>query len=181
MKTLDRTLARSQTWLTTLTGTRFRGSIMPASEGALPTDTFAEARLVLRVRRDEPVKAADVIIDGWDRKYLVAEHDQHFVAGKRADRVFKLFRMTDLLSWKRLETTKDPVTGQARGSSEKELGPIWCALETYGREQPDYGLRVSEDRQRIITGYPIQLNDKIHDATVRRLTSIFGIWVAEVQ
>lgn len=181
MRTLDRTLARSLTWLTTLSGTRFRGSILPASEGALPTDTFAEPRLIMRVRRDEPVKAADVVTDGWGRKFLVGDHDLHFIGDHRAFRAHKLFRMTHQLSWKRLQTTIDPVTGQARGSGEIELGPIWCAHEVYGREQADFGLRVLEDRTRVITGAEIALNDKIGDATVRRLTHIFGVWIAETQ
>ncbi len=181
MRALERTMGRFEDWLVTETGRRFRGVILPAPEGSISTDSFVEPRLLMRVRSGEGVRNTDIITDPSRRPYLVAEHDRQAFAGEESLRSHKLFAMTDKVSWTRTRLVKDPVTQQDRSDGEVELGPIWIALEMYGRLEMDRGVRVSQERRRVITGAPLKLNDRVDGAVVKRLNDVFGVFLAEIQ
>ena len=163
-------------WLVTEQGSRFRGVVQPLDEGSISITAFTEPRHVLRLSEGDPVQVGDIIVDPMDRRFLVAEHDY-----TPFGRVHKLFRMTDRVSWKRPVTTTDMVTGLSRVDANQELGPIWVAVELYGREEVDRSSHIGMDRSRIIAGPAIRLNDLIDDRMVRRLVQVYGIWIAEVQ
>lgn len=181
MRLLERTASLNETFFTTEAGTRFRGSLQPVNEGSQPVDTFAEPRVIMRVRRNEPVKSGDIVMDAIGRRFLVADHDEHIWNDSLMFRSHKMLRITDRLSWRRSQDTTDVVTGLKRSGTEVELGPIWCVLEVYGREQIDFGLRVAEDLRRVITGADVKLGDRIDDAIVKRIAPIFGVKVLEIQ
>lgn len=176
MLTLQRVSKRFSTWFRTDTGTEIRGIIMPQKEGSVSASTFAEARFMLHVETREPVQAGMVIFDQYDRPFLVGTHDE-----RRESKVFKLFVMTDHVSWTRAEPQIDIVTGLPKSDEEVEKGPIWCAIEVFGREEVDRALHVGFDRSKVITGAPIQQNDKINGRMVRRLFNTFGVWIGEIQ
>ena len=144
-------------------------------------DSFAEPRKLLRVRNQEPVAPRDVITDPWGVTMLVGTHDGHLSGKSRLDRVHKLFQMTEQVEWQRETTVTEIITNIQHSTGLAPLGTIWIARELYGREDVDRGLRVAEDRQRVITGANIMLGDRIGDATVRRLTLVYGISLAEIQ
>lgn len=181
MRFLQRGRNRFETRLQTQTGVVFRGTIQPISETALSVDSFAEPRKLMRVRNGEPVKPRDIITDPWGVVMLVGTHDGHLTGDAKLDRVHKLFQMTESTTWQREVMTIEPVTGRQVSSALATLGTIWIARELYGRDQMDRGLRVAEERNRVITGADIQLGDRIGDAVVVRLLSIYGISLAEIQ
>jgi hypothetical protein len=92
-----------------------------------------------------------------------------------------MFPVTTHASWKRETTKSDLVTGLPIGSGQTELGPIWVAIEIYGREEVDRHTHVGVDRSRVLTGASVQLNDIIEDRMVRRLNTVYGISIAEIQ
>lgn len=176
MFTLQRTSKRFSDWLKTQDGREFRGTIQPLKEGSVSASTFAEGRYMLHVAVNEPVTAGTVIFDRWNRPFLVGSHDI-----RRDARSHKLFVMTDYVSWTRSVPQTDLVTGLKKSEQEVELGPIWCAIEIFGREEVDRAVHVGFDRSKVLTGSPIMLNDKIDGRMVRRLFNVFGVWSGEIQ
>ncbi len=170
------TTSRFQRWFKTSTGRRFRGSISHVGTSGLSSSSFVETRTVLNVLLNEPVFPGEVILDGAARRFLVGTHDVR--AGKRAH---KLFELTTQLSWKRPQASLDPVTNLPRAAVPTDLGPLWCVMEIYGRQEVDRALHSAVERTRIITGGDIRLNDEVDGRMVRRIYEIYGVKVAEIQ
>lgn len=176
MRTIDRNHHRFQRPLRTTTGTQFQGTIFTIDRTPGMAGSFIETRLILRVRPETPVSVGSVVYDEMGRTFLMAEHGQ-----TPGEKTFRLFDVQGNVSWKRASTINDVVTGLPKTVSETELGPIWAALETYGQERTDLGLRLSEEKRRVITGSQILLNDRVDNALVRRVWSVFGIQIGEIQ
>lgn len=177
MKLLSRSSARYDSWLSKPNGLRFRGHILPLSDGTATTTTYLDPRFVLHTRPDEPVQVRDVILDAMGDAFLVADHG----ARMGLQKVFRLFQLTQQMSWKRAVTVTEPITGLARNLADREIGPIWVATEIYGREEVDRGLHIGMDRIRIVTGSLLEMNDKLNGMMVRRLAVTYGVTIAEVQ
>lgn len=169
------TTSRFHRWLTTSTGKRFRGSIAHIGTSGTTSSSFVETRTTLNVLPNEPVAAGELIWDG-NRRFLVGTHDYRL--GKR---VHKLFELTTALSWTRPQGAPDAVTGLEKSSTPTNLGPLWCVMEIYGRQEVDRAMHNAIERTRIITGDAIQLNDEIDGRLVRRIYQIYGVTVAEIQ
>ena len=174
MRLLNRTDVFRE-WFTTESGLRFRGTMAPLTDGNAQTTTFLEPRHVFLTRREEPVRARDIIHDQDGSAFLLANHD---ITPHR--RTFRVFQMQGKLPWRRQATVTEPITGLTKSITETNLGDIWCASELYGREEVDRGLKVGIDRKRLITGAAVQLNDKVDGLTISRLTLVYGVSVVEV-
>lgn len=176
MRTLQRTFSRFDEWLVAENGLRFRGVIQPSKEGVGSLTNFLETRLVLHVRHKEPVQVGMVVQDGIGRRFLTAIHDEY-----DHTRVLKLFPVTSHVSWKREQVSIEPVTGLSKGTGQTELGPIWVAVEIYGREEVERATHIGMDRSRVLVGADVKLNDLIDGRMVRRLNEVYGIKVVEIQ
>lgn len=176
MRVLGRVHKRYTDWFNTETGGSFRGVIQPLKEGSVSASTFSEARFMLHVEESEPITAGTVIFDRYQRVFLVGSHDH-----RPEGRAHKLFVMTDKVSWTRPVEETDAVTGLTKALTEQELGPIWCAIEVFGREEVDRAMHVGFDRSKVVTGKQIRLNDKIDGKLVRRLFYVFGVYIGEIQ
>lgn len=158
-----------------------RGVLFPMSEGDLPSYDFATPRMLLRVDKDCPLATGDMIVDPAGRRLICADHDTGFLHDQILYRTHRLFVATGQYSWQRSANVIDPVTGLAKGISKDELGPIWGAMEFYGREQADRVTHIADEMLRFITSAPIELNDIVDGRVVKRLDFAFGIRVAEIQ
>jgi hypothetical protein len=176
MRTLGRTFRRFEQVFTSDRDEVWRGSIVTATEGVSGLSNFIETRQTLHCRPNEPVRVGAVITDASKRRFLVANHDRTADAA-----IYKLFLLTSCVSWKRQQREIEPVTGLEKGAFDVELGPIWAAVELYGREEYDRAMHVGMDRSRVLTGSELQLGDKIDDRQVRRLYTVYGVQVAEIQ
>lgn len=182
MPSLDRINPRFANRFQTLSGRHFRGTLQPDDEGSIPSYDFTYPRLTIRVHKDEPCASGDVFTDSWGRHLLLADHDLSLTRDQKLYRVHRVFQVPTQATWMRASNTVDALTGLERTSPTRtNMGDIWIAVEIYGRETPDQGLRVSEETRRIITGAPIQLGDLVDNTPVKRLAPIFGVWLAELQ
>jgi hypothetical protein len=163
------------------TQTVFRGTIQPIPETSVSIDSFAEPRLLLRVRNGEPVAAGQYIRDLSGRVLLVGTHDVHIWGNQELDRVHKLFQMTEQVVWSRESTAIDAITGLPASTGDVVLGSIWIAREIYGRREIDRALRIDEEINRVIAPTDVQLGDKLGDAMVRRKIEVFGLSLLELQ
>lgn len=177
MRLLSRSAAPFRSWFLTELGLRFRGVLGPLTDSPAASTTFAQPRHVLHVLPKERITTGTTIFDEMGRTFLLADHD---VVGNQR-KTFRLFEMTEKVSWKRSTIDTDPVTGLNRAFSEVEMGPIWANKELYGRDIPDPGLQIIFDLSHIITGAPILLDDKVGGKRVSRLIKVYGISLAEVQ
>ena len=180
MRSLNRGLGLTESWLTREMGGRFRGTIFQSSAN-LPAEAFSEPRLLLRVRPQEIVSPTMTIVDAGSRRYIVANHDLVLDNDTTISRTFRLYRATHRVSWKATTKTLEPVTGLPRDGPLIEKGPIWAMIETFGKEEVDRSLHIGVDRRRLITGASIALGDQVDNGVVKRLTPIYGIWLAEIQ
>ena len=177
---LGRNFSAFESQLVTTTGRRFRGIIYPASD-SVSTTQLVETRLLLRTRPNEPVYPGDLINDPAGRPFLVGRDDTQILLGGAISKTFRLYRCTGSYSWKRPSTFTDPVTNLQQRTGETELGPIWCAVEILSNLDIDRGTHQAAEKHHVITGSPIQLQDKIDTWIVRRVTQVFGIYVAETE
>lgn len=176
MRALGRTFSRFEQILTLENGSRVRGSIQTAREGVSGLSNFLETRLTLHCRPAEPVVVGAVGLDQHDRRFLIAEHDRTVDVA-----VYKLFPVTSHVQWRRPSTMVDVVTGLPRGGAPVDMGMLWVALELYGRTEVDRSMHVQTERTRLLTGEGVRLNDTIDGLMVRRVYSVYGISVAEIQ
>jgi len=177
---LGRNFLRFESWITTIGGSRFRGSIAPAGD-SVPGNALVEQRLLLRTRPNEPVVIGSVITDPLGRLFLVGRDDSQVATSFAVARTYRLFAMTYQASWKKLTTVIDPVTTLAQRSGFVEAGPIWCSIEILANMDVDKGTHMGAEKRRVITGSPIQLQDKVDGNIVRRVTPVFGIYIGEIE
>lgn len=176
MRALSRTFSRFDQTLWDENGQDYRGSIQTASEGVSGLNNFIETRSILHCRPNEPIKIGSVLRDEFDRRFLIAYHDRTSSMAS-----YKLFLLNDYVSWTRQRRSVEPVTGLQQSLMDLELGPIWAAVEMYGRQEYDRSVHVGMDRSRVLAGAPIELGDKVDGRLVRRLYVVYGIKVAEIQ
>jgi hypothetical protein len=177
---LGRNFKRFEGWLTTTTGVRFRGCVLPASD-TVAASSLLQNRLLLRTRPLEPVAVGALITDSTGRVFLLGEDDTQLDDGTAVAKTFRMFRMTVQASWKRLQTDTDPVTNLPQRNAFAEIGPLWCAIEILSSIDIDRGTHMAAEKRHVITGAAVQLQDKIDGNTVKRVTPTFGVYVAEIE
>jgi hypothetical protein len=155
----------------------FSGTIMPLASSQAGTTTFLDPRHALHTRYAEIVSPGTVIFDEMGRVFLVAQHETQ----QGLYKVSRLFELTRQVAWGRMTESTEPLTGLARNLVETSMGNIWVATDIYGREEVDRGLHMAMDRVRIITGSAIALDDRVDGRIVRRLNTVYGVSVAEIQ
>jgi hypothetical protein len=180
MIALGRSFAKVEGWLTTTTGLRFRGIIMPAPE-VVSAGEIVEHRLLLKTRPNEPVAAGMLITDPTGRPFLLGRDDTQLSEDTAISKTYRLFRMTGQYSWTRVVSTTDIVTNLPKRVNEQSLGPIYCAIEQYKRLDIDKGTYMAAETKTVITGSPVQFQDKIDTFIVRRITPVFGIYICETE
>jgi hypothetical protein len=68
-----------------------------------------------------------------------------------------------------------------RGGLETPMGLIRCALEMNGREFSDPAMRVKEEIHKVLTAAPLTLGDRVDNRVVKRVDTVLGITLAEIQ
>lgn len=157
-------------------GRPFRGVMMPIQDSEVPSYDFSEPRTLMRVRADCPMGVGHVIMDDLDRRWLLATQD-----ATRDWITFKLFPLNAEVRWEREERRRDLLTNRPMAEGRICLEHLWVLREQGGRERTDGVIRVAEQTHRIITGAPLQLGDFIDNVQVKRVDSVLGVWLAEVQ
>lgn len=169
---------RFQSTFETSGGFRFMGTLAPAEEGSAPND-FATPRVWLRVDPDLDLDVKAEIQDPTGRWWLLADHEYSVVADQPIYRAFRAFRLTHNVTWTRVTTFTDNLTGLSRSSSDENLGPLRCVIDP-DRTYRDGVLRVTPNVTQLVTGQAIQLGDKINNQIVKRLNSVLGVYLAEL-
>lgn len=162
-------------------GMPFEGTIEPDMEGKLIGYDFSFPRRLLRVSADCPVKTLDLISDVAGRRFLLADHDTSFAFGVVEYRSHMLIPVIRQVTWQREVQVIDPLTKQPKGAGKTLLGSIWVLPERVNREQPDTTIRVKEEVLTIFTNAPMQLNDIVDNMVVKRINTVRGVYLAEVQ
>lgn len=167
---------RFLTDLKTSAGSRFRGTIMPASDLEGSSFDFSSPRLILRVRSDALVGVRDMILSQTGERFLVAEH-YAAEAGWRSHRLFKAERQ---LTWRRPTKTIDPVTKLEKASGGTDMGLIWATTEIARRQFSDPGLKVPIERLSIVTNALVRANDTLDGMSVTRVNTELGLSILEI-
>lgn len=161
-----------------LGGPRTRASIRRVGEDKQPNFEFSYEKIIARVMPDSLLATGQVIerIRTGD-KYLVADH-----AKTPTYRVHRLLNVDRLVTWKRSTFTVDPLTNEQRSSPvPATLGQIWVLWDMIRREAPDFIMHTAEEKNLILTGEDIQLNDWLDDQQVKRVNRALGVNIVQVQ
>lgn len=161
-------------------GRRFLGVIDVPTNREPPGNQFTSPRRLLKARPEALVQIGDVIITPAGVRFLVAANGDGLDGDTPIYRSYRLFQMDRQVDWSRISLIIDPVTRQERESGSISLGTLWCCFEPL-REDNDRVFRVREDRQRMITGADLKLNDQVGPYVVKRVDHLLGVTVAEVQ
>ena len=94
----------------------------PAEEGAAPNDTLTP-RVWLRIDPDLQIDVGTEIQDPVGRWWLLADHEHSVVADQPIYRSFRAFRLTHNVSWIRMATVTDILTGLSEIERRDQPGP----------------------------------------------------------
>lgn len=178
MPSLRTVSKRFQSTFETSTGFRFSATLSPAQEGSAPND-LASPRVWLRVDPDLELSAGAEVLDPTGRWWLLADHEHSVVANEPIYHAFRAFPLTHNVSWSRVITVTDTLTGLAKTTGDEELGPLRCVINP-DRVYRDGVLRVTPNGVQLITGRTIVLGDKIDGKIVHRLNQVLGVYLAEL-
>jgi hypothetical protein len=162
-------------------GLPFKGTVEQDLEGKLIGYDFSFPRRLLRVSPDCLVQTLDVIIDGLERRYLVADHDGSFAYNVAEYRSHMLIPLTEQVAWERETQVIDPLTKRPKSAGRQPLGDIWILPERVNREQADGTMRVKEQSFTVFTAAKLELNDIVRGMTVKRIDVVRGVYLAEIQ
>lgn len=162
-------------------GLPFKGTIEPDLEGKIIGYDFTFPRKILRVSMFSQVKTGDIILDLAKRRFLLADHEIAISRSQIDYRAHLLIPLYQQVVWKRGETEIDQITGLEKGSKTTNLGTHWMLLERVNREYADPELRIKQETYTVLTNQKLQLNDTIDGRTVKRVSNMRGITLAEIQ
>ncbi|MGO7308756.1 hypothetical protein ACCS91_33415 [Rhizobium ruizarguesonis] len=162
-------------------GLPFRGTVEQDLEGKLIGYDFSYPRRLLRVSPECLIKTLDVIVDDLDRRFLVADHDGAFAYNIVEYRSHMLIPLTKKVTWEREVTIVDPLTQLPKSTGQAPMGEIWILPERINREVADSSMRVKEEGFTVFTSANLQLNDLVDGMVVKRLNTVRGVYLAEVQ
>lgn len=164
--------------MSTLEGTGFRGTIMPASDQEGSPFEFSAPRLVLRTRVEAEVRPGTIIRSPGGPMYLLGDH----YAAEGDYRSWRMFLIERQFAWARTKTTKDDLTGLTKATGKPEaMGTVWASIEHDRRMFTDPGLRLKTERVTLVTNTPVQVGDLLDDQLVTRVTEDLGLYIAEHQ
>lgn len=173
---IDRSLF--QTPLQIIGGQVIQGQVT-APETDLGTQRFTLGRRALILPYGQRVAAGT---------YLMTQRGQVYLVGAGADNeaarlnysVSHLFPMTAQVNVQRVTMTVHPVTGQKiQGGLTTVATGLWCAFEDM-LEAKDT-MSVPSKQYRIVTGFPIQENDRLSNGMSVKLSQLFmGVYVGVV-
>jgi hypothetical protein len=134
---------------------------------------FSPVAKMLLTRRGSVAEPGDTVLDLGERYVL-----GYFSAGVN-DSLFRMFRTPHTATVTRMLTGKDPVTQLERSGRPTPLG--LCSFDRTNLGMTgDFGAhkRVS---YRIITGFPLEINDMLDDLKITNVRSEQGVVIAEAE
>jgi hypothetical protein len=145
-----------------------------------PPDNFDLPRRIFRTGLKSNVGVGSVIKTADGRFYLLGLHDDD-ETNRLTLRNFRAIEVPDLLSWERLSTVEDLVTGLTRDQAKVELGTIRCVLERPGSVK-EINLLVRKSTFRVVTAADVQLGDILdRDKKVVAVNKLLGLVYLEVE
>ncbi|CCV12939.1 hypothetical protein [Mesorhizobium sp. STM 4661] len=178
---LDNAGRRFESMMTTVGGFPFVGDVQAMDEGKVPSYDYSDPRLILRVRHLCPVNTGSMIIDPAGRRFLLANHDAPSDYNQVHYRTHRLFHMATSVLWEREVQELDTLTKLQKGIGRQALANIWVLIERVTREPPGGQMGVKEQVRQVITNEDIQLGDIIDKMVVKRLDTVLGVNLAEIQ
>lgn len=159
------------------TGRSFPATLQPVEDMKIYNDDYFQVRQILRVfPPTKGIRAGDVVQENTGVWYLLGEYDHRWNYTS-----FRAYPCNQQLLWTRMETTVDPLTGLPRGTTAVTLGEPWVLSEVITREARGGDIKTKEEITRVLTGAPVELNDKLAGRTVMKVTPALGIRVLELQ
>lgn len=141
-----------------------------------PGVEFNYPNLTCRVHHNSLIHSGQVVHLAGGGYHLVADHSE------TADWVtLHLFRCDRQVSWKRLSSSTDAVTGVERNTTPTTLGTPWVVWNRMRREFVDLNIRIAQETHMLVTGENMQLGDLVNDMTVKRVSHALGVNVVELQ
>ncbi len=177
MRNLGHIGERSLSMMTTLGGSQFRGTIMPASDQQGSAMDFSSPRLILRVQADALAVTREIIVSPTGEKFIVGDH----YAAEPGWRSHRLLKAEQQMAWKRPTQALDAITKLPKaGVAPTDLGLIWVTTEMPRRQFSDPGLKVPIEKMVIVTNSAVKANDTLDGQSVTRINRELGLYILEI-
>jgi len=161
-----------------LDGPLSRGVVRALSETKQPNFEFSAEKTILRTRRDSLIQTGHIVERVHSGlKYLVCDHTL-----ERDYAVKRLLLVDRKVVWKRSTSTLHPLTGKPISSTQPtQIGEMWVLWDMIRREAPDFVMHLAEEKNLVVTGADVQLNDWLDDQQVKRVNKALGVNIVQVQ
>lgn len=155
----------------------FMGAIedIALSEGS--TISWVAPRRILKVEPKLAIKGGMVIQSPGKVSYMVAEYSLSETSDGVPFRSFKLYEASARATLQRRTTRIDPRTQLPKENELTDPVVIYAAFEPL-QEAFDRELRIPNEKQRMVTNYPIKEGDIINGETVIEVHPALGVYGA---
>ena len=154
---------------------KFMGALedITLSEGS--TLSWVAPRRILKAPPELPLKGGMVIQSARGHKYMVAEFAQSETSMGSPFTAYKLYEATSVMQYRCRSTTTDIRTGL-----EKE-GQLTDPVDIYAQVEPqqeafDRQLRIPNEKLRIITNEPVEIDQLIDGQTIIEVHEFQGLY-----
>jgi hypothetical protein len=158
---------------TTRGNSKIYGNVTQPRAGTSGALDFAQVAKMLQTQRGSVANPGDTVLDLGNRFVL-----GYFSDGVN-DAIFRMFRTPFNAEVTRMLTGKDPVTQLDRTNRPTVIGTCWYDALWLGLGS-DFGDH-KRKRYRIVTGFPLQVNDVVNDMKVTSVRTEQGVTIAEAE
>lgn len=159
-------------------GRTVRGVLRPPPPAGPFFDGGLSPRRMLVVSPNQPLASGAVLEDFEGNRFLCANWSPDGLLGKAHSRTFVMIAITADLSWTRLTTAVEPISGQTVKSGTTALGTVTCAQEFVRRKND--ALDIEEEIYRVLCAEMLQLGDYLGSYRVTRVEKGLGLTYAEI-
>jgi hypothetical protein len=149
------------------------GNVNLPSAGSGGRIAFGPVAKTLLAKRGSVAQPGDTVLDLGDRYVL------GYFSESANDQLYRMFRTPYSADVMRASAGHDPVTGFDKGSKAVKVGFAWFDVQTSGMAADVDSLK--RTKYRILTGYPLQVNDVINGMKITSVSDELGIKIAEAE
>ena len=158
-------------------GKDFLGQILAPPDTSRVSNMLT-ARRYLRVFPPSPVAIGSIVsVDG--EQFLVAEHGKGFHTVPIYIH-FKLFKVDEVVSWKRPTLVAHAVTGIKTKTGVSTLGTAYVSVATKTDLEDDV-VRVQTHRRLLVTNVAVVVDDLLGDEIITKVDRLLGLYLCETK
>lgn len=169
---------RFKSLMYTVKGRPFFGQILNIPDTSRVSN-FLSSRRYLRVSPEQNINWGDVII-ALGRKFIVADHGEGYSPQGIVYKHFKLFAVSDEVTFKRVISTKNSVTGIMSKTLVEDDSISYLSIQPKNSSE-DSVTKIPNQNHIILCNVEVKKDDEFDDKIVIKVDKALGIYILEVK